>query len=125
MPQTTMRIYVGEWSPPSWAGRDDREAVEPRTASTWGEAGNLDQRARRAGCGQAPDQELKTELALVRTREAVRGCAQTKDAGLLPSMDTIGHAYDNAVIESFWGRMQTELLYRQRWTTRPSSLTPS
>ncbi|HKO85647.1 MAG TPA: integrase core domain-containing protein, partial [Actinomycetota bacterium] len=30
----------------------------------------------------------------------------------------IGDAYDNAVIESFWGRMQTELLDRQRWSTR-------
>src|ERR687898_605978 len=33
-------------------------------------------------------------------------------------MGTIGDAYDNAVIESFWGRMQTELLNRQRWRTR-------
>jgi hypothetical protein len=30
----------------------------------------------------------------------------------------IGEAYDNAVIESFWARMQTELLDRRRWTTR-------
>ena len=43
---------------------------------------------------------------------------RAKDAGLLPSMGTIGDAYDNAVIESFWGRMQTELLNRQRWRTR-------
>jgi transposase InsO family protein len=33
-------------------------------------------------------------------------------------MGTIGDAYDNAVIESFWARMQTELLDRRRWTTR-------
>jgi putative transposase len=33
-------------------------------------------------------------------------------------MSTIGDSYDNAVIESFWARMQTELLDRQRWTTR-------
>jgi transposase InsO family protein len=26
--------------------------------------------------------------------------------------------YDNAVAESFWGRLQTELLNRQRWNTR-------
>jgi putative transposase len=32
-------------------------------------------------------------------------------------MDTIGDA-DNAVIEAFCGRMQTELLDRRRWTTR-------
>ena len=31
-------------------------------------------------------------------------------------MDTIGDA-DNAVIEVFCGRMQTELLDRRRWTT--------
>ena len=43
---------------------------------------------------------------------------RAKDAGLLPSMGTIGDAYDNAVIESFWARMQTELLDRQRWRTR-------
>jgi putative transposase len=30
----------------------------------------------------------------------------------------IGDAYDNADIESFWGRMQTELLDRQRWNAR-------
>jgi transposase InsO family protein len=43
---------------------------------------------------------------------------RAKESGLLPSMGTIGDAYDNAVIESFWGRMQTELLDRQRWKTR-------
>jgi transposase InsO family protein len=39
-------------------------------------------------------------------------------SGLVPSMGTIGDCYDNAVIESFWGRMQTELLNRRRWKTR-------
>ena len=43
---------------------------------------------------------------------------RAKESGLLPSMGTIGDAYDNAVIESFLARMQTELLDRQRWTTR-------
>jgi putative transposase len=33
-------------------------------------------------------------------------------------MGTVGDCFDNAVIESFWGRMQTELLNRQRWRTR-------
>lgn len=40
------------------------------------------------------------------------------DSGLVPSMGSIGDCYDNAVIESFWGRMQVELLNRQRWNTR-------
>jgi transposase InsO family protein len=44
--------------------------------------------------------------------------SRAKSAGLLPSLGTIGDPYDNAVVESFWGRMQVELLNRQRWRTR-------
>jgi transposase InsO family protein len=40
------------------------------------------------------------------------------ESGLLPSMRAIGDCYDNAMIESFWSRMQVELLDRQRWETR-------
>lgn len=31
-------------------------------------------------------------------------------SGLLPSMGSIGDSHDNAMIESFWGRVQTGLL---------------
>jgi transposase InsO family protein len=41
---------------------------------------------------------------------------RAKRSGLAPSMGAIGD--DNAMIESFWGRMQTELLNRKRWKTR-------
>ncbi len=41
-----------------------------------------------------------------------------REAGLAPSMGTVGDAYDNAVIESFWARLQTELLDRKKWKTR-------
>ena len=41
-----------------------------------------------------------------------------RDAGLAHSLGTIGDAFDNAVVESFWGRMQTELLNRRKWKTR-------
>ena len=40
------------------------------------------------------------------------------DAGLAVSMGSIGDCFDNAVIESFWARMQVELLNRRRWRTR-------
>ena len=43
---------------------------------------------------------------------------RARASGLLPSMAPIGDADDNAVIESFWARMQTELLDCQRWRTR-------
>jgi transposase InsO family protein len=40
------------------------------------------------------------------------------DSGLLPSMGSVGSCYDNAMIESFWSRMQVELLDRRHWRTR-------
>jgi putative transposase len=43
---------------------------------------------------------------------------RARRAGLLPSLGTVGDPYDNAVVEAFWGRMQVELLNRQRWRTR-------
>jgi putative transposase len=42
---------------------------------------------------------------------------RARDSGLVPSMGSVGDCYDNAMIE-FWGRMQTELLNRQKWRTR-------
>ena len=41
-----------------------------------------------------------------------------QDAGLAPSMGAVGAPGDNAMVESFWGRMQAELLNRKRWKTR-------
>jgi putative transposase len=40
------------------------------------------------------------------------------DSGLVPSMGSIGDCYDNGQMESFWARMQVELLNRRRWNTR-------
>jgi putative transposase len=33
-------------------------------------------------------------------------------------MGSIGDCFDNAVVESFWARMQVEVLNRRRWKTR-------
>ena len=33
-------------------------------------------------------------------------------------MGSVGDCYDNSMIESFWSRMQVELLDRKRWNTR-------
>lgn len=40
------------------------------------------------------------------------------DSGLVPSMGSVGSCFDNAMIESFWSRMQVELLDRRTWRTR-------
>ena len=38
--------------------------------------------------------------------------------GLLASMGTVGDCYDNAMMESFWGTLQLELLDSRTWQTR-------
>ncbi|GLY70810.1 transposase-like protein [Amycolatopsis taiwanensis] len=43
---------------------------------------------------------------------------RVKEAGLMPSLGTVGDGYDNAMMESFWSKMQTELLDRKKWKTR-------
>ena len=36
----------------------------------------------------------------------------------MPSFGSVGDAFDNAMMESFWSSMQIELLDRKHWTTR-------
>src|SRR5215472_7697405 len=43
---------------------------------------------------------------------------RAKASGLVPSMGSVGDCYDNSMIESFWSRVQVELLDRKRWNTR-------
>jgi len=43
---------------------------------------------------------------------------RVKEAQLMPSVGRTGTALDNAMMESFWGRMQVELLNRRHWKTR-------
>ena len=43
---------------------------------------------------------------------------RVKAAGPALSMGRVGDAFDNAMMEASWGRMQTELLNRGRWRTR-------
>ena len=43
---------------------------------------------------------------------------RVRQAGLMPSFGSVGDAFDNAMMESFWSTMQIELLDRKRWKTR-------
>ena len=49
---------------------------------------------------------------------------RAQESGLVPSMGSVGDCYDNAVIESFWGRVQTELLKGVGGGPASSSPTP-
>jgi putative transposase len=41
-----------------------------------------------------------------------------EEAGIVPSMGSVGSAYDNAMAESFVATLKTELVYRASWPTR-------
>ena len=41
-----------------------------------------------------------------------------RGSGIAPSMGAVGAAGDNAMMESFWARLQVEVLNRRRWKTR-------
>jgi len=43
---------------------------------------------------------------------------KVRAAQLMPSFGSVGDAFDNAMMGSFWSSMQNELLNRKRWTTR-------
>lgn len=38
--------------------------------------------------------------------------------GVEPSMSRTGNCYDNAVVESFWGKLKTEMVYHQHFSTK-------
>ena len=50
---------------------------------------------------------------------------QLEEAGIIPSMGSVGCAYDNAMAESFVATLKTELLYREDsfWPTRECART--
>jgi putative transposase len=89
--------------------------------------------------GWAMETHLRTELilsalemALMQRRpESVihhsdRGCQYTsyafgkrcREAGVMPSMGSVGDAYDNAMAESFFATLERELLSRRRFRSQ-------
>lgn len=38
--------------------------------------------------------------------------------GVEPSMSRTGNCYDNAVVESFWGKLKTEMVYHEHFATK-------
>ena len=46
-----------------------------------------------------------------------------EDHGIECSMSRKGDCWDNAVVESFFGTLKTELIYRRPWSTRREART--
>jgi putative transposase len=49
---------------------------------------------------------------------SLRFTQRLADAGVAPSTGSVGDSFDNAVAESFFGSLKTELIYRHSWTSR-------
>ncbi len=46
-----------------------------------------------------------------------------EETGIVPSMGSVGSAYDNALAESFIATLKTELLHRHSWPRREAART--
>jgi putative transposase len=89
--------------------------------------------------GWAMDTSMKTELILSALNAAIlqrrpesvihhsdRGCQYTsyafgkrcQEAGIMPSMGSVGDAYDNAMAESFFATLERELLNRRNFKSQ-------
>jgi putative transposase len=92
--------------------------------------------------GWSMETHLRTELILAALNMAItqrqpsavihhsdRGCQYTsyafgkrcREAGVMPSMGSVGDAYDNAMAESFFATLERELLNRRRFKTQPEA----
>ena len=49
---------------------------------------------------------------------AVAFCQRCKDAGVRPSMGSVGDCYDNALCESFFATLECELIEQETFTDR-------
>ena len=49
---------------------------------------------------------------------SIRFTQRLANAGVAPSTGSVGDSYDNAMAESFFGSLKTELIYRHTWTSR-------
>ena len=70
----------------------------------------LHQRRHAAGCVHHTDRGSQYASATYRRHVGA--------AGLLASMSRAGNCYDNAAMESFWGRLKTELVHRRKFASR-------
>jgi putative transposase len=65
------------------------------------------------------------------THESIHGAQYTslafgrrcRAAGVVPSMGSVGDAYDNALTESFFATLECELVDRSRWRTHAEART--
>ncbi len=121
-PVTTRTSSGSPTSPSTPPGRARSTARRPRRLPGGSSAGRSTRRPTSGARHQRPGHGHRAAAA--RTGTVIHSDQGTQftswaftrralDSGLLPSMGSVGDCYDNAMIESFWSRMQVELLDRQ------------
>ena len=142
IPNVKRLVFVAE-AAPALAVESDRLWVADMTyIPTWSGwlylAMVLDVYSRKV-VGWAMDTNMRTELILDALQMAVtqrqprgvihhsdRGSQYTsyafgkrcKEAGIMPSMGSVGDAYDNAMTESFFATLEREVLHRRRFRSQ-------
>jgi putative transposase len=89
-----------------WAMEDHLETSLPLAAL------NMALKQRRPAAGLLHHSDRGVQYASIDYRETL------KRAGLEASMSRRGNCYDNAAMESFWGTLKNELVYRRKYRTR-------
>jgi putative transposase len=111
-----------------------------RTGESWLYVAAVMDRWSRRIVGLAMAEHMATPLIqqalqqALNQRHPARGCLHHSDRGsqyasaeyrqlltangLEASMSRAGNCYDNAAMESFWGKLKTELVYRRSFATR-------
>ena len=54
----------------------------------------------------------------MRNSSTPSGESRAQSCDRAPSIGAIGCPYDNAVVESFWGKLKTEMVYHEHFTTK-------
>ena len=89
-----------------WSMRDDLTTAGPLDAL------RMAKHQRRPAPGLVHHSDQGTQYTSI-----AFGC-ELRDSGLAGSMGSVADCYDNAVAESFFATLKTELIYTQSWPTR-------
>ena len=68
--------------------------------------------SRKAGSGLLHHSDRGVQYTSARYRQLLA------NSGITASMSRTGNCYDNAVVESFWGKLKTEMVYHQQFATK-------
>ncbi len=100
---------------PTWSGAASDPMAEHLRAELVADALGMAVSRRRPCAGLVHHSDRGSQYTSVEFGGAL------KRAGILPSMGSVGDAYDNAMAESFVATLKKELLHPETWPTRDAA----